>query len=182
MIALPPNTIINPGFKLMLMGSGRHGKGTFCDIALRYFGITSLSSSRYACDTFLFDKIKDRFGYATADECYADRHRDDAMRELWYQEIFDFNTPNRDRLGRGIFALAPIYDGVRDDLEFGELKSAGAFDLSVWIDASKRVPPEPSSSIKVTADHADVILTNNGTPAEFVAKVHAFLSLLKAPL
>lgn len=163
---------------LMVMGHGRHGKGTFCTLAKQHFNLSSMGSSLYACNTFLFEMLREKFGYATVAECYADRHRNDAMRELWYKEIFAFNTPDRTRLGRGIYAEAPIYDGVRDDLEFLALKQAGLIDLSIWIDASERMPLEPETSIKVNASHADIILTNNSTVAEFEAKVIALLRAL----
>lgn len=163
---------------IMVMGHGRHGKGTFCQIAAKLFNLTSMGSSLYACNTFLFEQIRHQFGYATAEECFADRHRDDAMRELWYKAIFGYNTPDRTRLGRGIFEIADIYDGVRDDQEFYALKDAGFIDLAIWIDASERMPLEPATSIKVTANDADIIITNNTTEAEFEAKVIRLLSTL----
>ena len=172
---------INPrdfGLNLMVMGHGRHGKGTFGDIARNEFGLISLGSSRYACDTFMFDQLKDEYGYQSADECFADRHRSDAMRELWYKGIFGYNTPDRTRLGRGIFEQATIYDGIRDDQEFYALKQAGAFDLAIWIDASDRMPPEPEGSIKVSANDADIILTNNGTPEAYAEKVRRLLLVM----
>ena len=166
------------GLSLMVMGHGRHGKGTFGDIARAEFGLISLGSSRFACDTFLFDQLKAEYGYTSADECFADRHQSDAMRELWYKAIFGYNTPDRTRLGRGIFEQATIYDGIRDDQEFYALKAAGAFDLAIWIDASERLPAESGSSIKVSAADADIILTNNGTPEEYAEKVRRLLRVL----
>lgn len=161
----------------MVMGHGRHGKGTFCEIAARY-GIKSMGSSRYACDTFLFEQLKDTYGYADAESCYQDRHRDDAMRQVWYQAIFDYNTPDRTRLGRGIFSVASIYDGVRDDQEFLALKEANAFDLAIWVDASERLPKEAATSIKVGMEHADIVIMNNGTPEAYERSVKALLKAL----
>ena len=169
--------ILHP-LHLMIMGSGRHGKGTFCDIAFKYFGLTSLGSSWFACQTFLFDKLKDRFGYTSVEECFNDRHRDDAMRQLWYQEILAYNTPDLTRLGAGIYAQADFYEGVRDDKEYAALREAGFIDLAIWIDASERMPAEPSTSIKVTADDADIVITNNGTPEAFERKVVRLLRVL----
>lgn len=168
------------GLKLMLMGQGRHGKGTFCDIALSEFGITHMSSSRYACEVSLFEQLREEYGYTTLDECYADRHRNDAMRETWYKAILGFNTPDLTRLGRAIFDVATIYDGIRDDTEFSALKAAGAFDLAIWVDASDRLPPESAGSIKVSAADADIIITNNGSPEEYANKVRRLLRVLCA--
>jgi len=46
------------------------------------------------------------------------------------------------------------------------------FDLIIWVDASERIDyVEPSSSISVTKEHADIVLTNNGTLEQLEAKV-----------
>lgn len=44
--------------RIMLMGYGEHGKGTFCDIAREHFQLNSVSSSMAAAIHFLYDKIR----------------------------------------------------------------------------------------------------------------------------
>lgn len=48
--------------RLMVMGSGRHGKGTFCKLAASFFDLSSVSSSQFACETFLFEDLKSQMG------------------------------------------------------------------------------------------------------------------------
>jgi dephospho-CoA kinase len=150
------------------MGHGQHGKGTACKILKREFGINSISSSQFACDTFLFRQLEKELGYSTKEECYNDRHN---HRKLWYERILAYNTPNLTRLGAQLFQQYDIYDGIRDRSEFLALSDARTFDLAIWVDASERMPLESEESIKVTADDADVIITNNGSPKDFERKL-----------
>lgn len=157
---------------IMLLGYGRSGKGTFCTVAEKMFGITSIASSRMACELYLFDLFKDKFGYATVDECYADRHN---HRELWYREIQNLNTPDKTTLGRQIYARHPIYDGCRDRDEFEALKAAGLIDLVIWVDAGDRVPPESEKSMNLTIDDADIVIRNYGDEASYLLKVERLI-------
>src|SRR5690606_3625161 len=114
-------------------GYKRHGKDTACEYLRDRYGISFASSSETACNLFLFDQIKDQFGYKTKEECFEDRHN---HRELWFNAIRDYNIPDMARLGRQIFAQNDVYCGIRNDEEFYALKERGLFDLAVWVDAS----------------------------------------------
>lgn len=159
--------------KLMVMGHGQHGKGTFCAIAAHEFGLKCTSSSLFACHAFIFQAMKGQ--YSSMAECYADRHN---HRALWYRMILDFNTPDLTRLGRGIFEQHQIYDGIRDINEFSALKSAGLFDLAIWVDASERMPKEDASSISVHRGCADLVIENNDSQAEYEVRVRRVLRAL----
>lgn len=145
--------------KLIIFGYAQHGKDTACEYLRDRYGLTFSASSMFACRTFLFDQLKDRFGYRSMKACFEDRG---AHRQLWYEAIRDYNTPDRTRLGRGIFAEHDVYCGIRDREEFEALRAEGAFDLAIWIDASERRPPESSDSMKLTRDDADLVVDNNG--------------------
>jgi len=145
--------------KLIIFGYAQHGKDTACLYLRDRYGLSFSASSMFACRAFLYEQIKDRFGYTSLKACFEDRG---AHRQLWYEAIRDYNTPDRTRLGRGIFAEHQVYCGIRDRDEFEALRAAGAFDLAIWIDASQRKPPESSSSMKLTSDDADLVLDNNG--------------------
>ena len=52
------------------------------------FGMTFESSSQAAADIFLYDLLKDKYGYNTPEECFEDRMN---HRAEWYEAICDYN-------------------------------------------------------------------------------------------
>lgn len=50
---------------------------------------------------------------------------------------------------------------MRDKEEIKECIKQGLFDLIVWVDASKRLPEEDSSSFNIDISCADIIIDNN---------------------
>jgi len=160
---------------IMVIGYGRSGKGTFCKIAKELFNLSSIASSRMACELFLFDLFKDKMGYADVEACYADRHN---HRQLWYEEIQAINSPDKTTLGTEIYKRHPIYDGCRDRDEFEALKAAGMIDLVIWIDAGERIEPESIKSMNLTINDADVVIRNHDDEASYCPKVIRFLTTL----
>ena len=55
----------------------------------------------------------------------------------------------------------------------------GLFDLIIWVDASERLPKEPSTSFNIDKSCADIIVENNGTLEEFVQKTKNIGNILK---
>jgi len=153
--------------KLLIIGNARHGKDTLAELLQEHFGLSFLSSSQAAVDIFLYDLLKDKYNYKSPEECFNDRinHRDE-----WYIEICNYNKDNRARLALDITKRASCYVGMRDKEEFDECKKQGIFDLIIWVDASERLPLEPSTSFNITKSDADIIVENNGTYQEFVEK------------
>jgi len=153
--------------KLLILGNARHGKDTLAELFQEYFGLTFLSSSQAAADIFLYDLLKGKYDYQTPEECFNDRvnHRDE-----WYLEICNYNKDNRARLATDITKRVSCYVGMRDKAEFDECKKQGIFDLIIWVDASKRLPEEPSTSFNISKSDADIIVENNGTFDEFKEK------------
>lgn len=160
----------------MLMGEGDCGKGTFSKFIAAEYGLSTMSSSEHACDLFMFDKLKDKYGYSTPLECYNDRRN---HRVEWYEGIYDFNKDNLTALAESLYSQYDIYDGVRHILEFNAIKKAGLFDISIWIDAGERTEGESQDSISVTREMADIIILNNGTEEEFLLKIQRVFSLLR---
>ena len=150
---------ILPAFKLMVMGYGRHGKDTVCDILSDVYGL-SFKSSSYAAATFLYDKLKDEFGYTSVDECFNDRHN---HRQRWFNEIAKLTEQDQTKLARHIFQNSAIYCGIRRLEEFEAAKKEKLFYTSIWVDASARVAPEGVESCTVTPSCAEYVLSNNGT-------------------
>jgi hypothetical protein len=84
-------------------------------------------------------------------------------RQEWYEQIAAYNTPDKARLAREIYAEADMYVGIRSLDEFFAVRREGLFDYAIWVDASKRLPPESAASCTVTPLQADMTLDNNGT-------------------
>lgn len=151
---------------LMVCGYGRHGKDQFCE----FMGIPFKSSSEIALDIVIWPKWG-RYIYANKQECFDDRHNN---RQVWFGLIADMCKDDEAALGKVIFKDDPIYCGCRRKEEFEALRKGGHFDMSVWIDAGLRLPPEPSTSCTITPDMCNVVITNNGTLDEFERKVKEF--------
>ena len=153
--------------KILILGNARHGKDTLAELFNQHFGLTFMSSSQASADFFLYNQLKDKYGYTTSEECFEDRvnHRDE-----WYQAICDYNKDNRARLAQDILSRTDCYVGMRDKEEFNECVKQKLFDIIIWVDASKRLPLEPGTSFNINMSDADVIVENNGTFEEFVEK------------
>lgn len=109
-------------------------------------------------------------GCYAAIKCYEDRH---SWRPFWHDEITRYCEQDGDlaRLAREIFSANDVYCGCRNDREFLAARAEGAFDYAVWVDASRRCPLEPSSSMKLEMWMADFVLDNNGPEAELAPRV-----------
>jgi len=161
--------------KILILGNARHGKDTLAELFQEHFGLTVMSSSQASVDFFLYDQLKDKYGYKTPDECFNDRvnHRDE-----WYLAICDYNKDNRARLAQDILSRTDCYVGMRDKMEFDECVKQGLFDLIIWVDASDRLPSEPTTSFNINKSDADIVIENNGTYQEFVEKATRIGKLL----
>lgn len=151
--------------KLIVIGYGRHGKDTFCEIATNMFGFSFVSSSWFCADTLIFPTLKDKYGYQNVEECYNDRHK---YRGEWFDLIADYNKNDPSLLGKQILSEYDIYCGLRRKEELLSLLEQGVCDYVIWVDASDRLPPEDVSSCTVTPDMADVVVYNNDSYDEFV--------------
>ena len=154
--------------KLLIIGNMRHGKDTFAELLNEEFGYTFESSSQSAANIFLYDELKDKYGYKTPEECFEDRVN---HREEWYLAICNYNKDDRARLAKGILERSDCYVGMRDRDEIEECMRQGIFDLIIWVDASDRLPNEDASSFNIDKSCADIIIENNGTFEEFKTKV-----------
>jgi len=153
--------------KVLILGNARHGKDTLAELFNQYFGLTFMSSSQASADFFLYNQLKDKYGYTSSEECFEDRVN---HREEWYQAICNYNKDNRARLAQDILSRSDCYVGMRDKEEFNECVKQKLFDLIIWVDASKRLPLEPGTSFNINMSDADIIVENNGTYEEFVEK------------
>lgn len=153
---------INPDTnnKIAVLGHARHGKDTLAGLLARHYGFTFTSSSLFGAEKAVkpwLEKWHD-MTYRTLEDMYADRVN---HRSLWYQAIAEYNTPDKARLGRELLSEFDLYVGLRNVDELNALKKEKAFSTVLWIDASKRLPPEPDTSCNITPDDCDLIIDNN---------------------
>lgn len=150
--------------KLLIMGWGRHGKDSVCEILTDKFGFKFVSSSYFMAEKVLFPALKDKYGYETVQQCYDDRHN---HRAEWFDIIAATNEEDAATLGKAIFKEYDIYCGLRNEREFVAMKEQKVFDYAIWVDASDRgMPPEDLNSCTVHKGLADIVLYNNGTLAD----------------
>ena len=159
--------------KLLVIGHGRHGKDTVCEILRDKYGYTFESSSQFCSKLFIYDQLKDKYGYSSEEQCYADRHN---HRTEWYDAICDYNVPDAARLGREMFASYDIYCGLRNKKEFHAMKNAGVFDYAIWVDRSDHLPPESKNSMSLEQWMADYTIDNNGTLSDLKFNLHSLIS------
>lgn len=164
----------SPKRKLMVCGHGRHGKDTLCEL-LQKHGFTFQSSSS-AASKFIYEVLKDKYGYKDAEGCFNDRAN---HRKEWFDLICEYNKDNPTALAELIYKDSDIYCGIRSLREFNKGKEEGLFDLSIWVDASKRLPAEGEDSNEIKSEHCDIVIHNNGTLEEFEATVNNLLTLIK---
>jgi hypothetical protein len=153
--------------KVLILGNARHGKDTLAELFNEHFGLTFMSSSQASADIFLYDQLKDKYGYSSPEECFNDRIN---HREEWYLSICDYNKDNRARLAQDILNRVDCYVGMRDKEEFNECVNQKLFDLIIWVDASKRLPLEPGTSFNINISDVDIVIENNDTFERFVEK------------
>ena len=111
----------------------------------------------------MFELLKDKYGYASEEECYLDRHN---HRAEWYDAICAYNQPDATRLGKEIFKQHDIYCGLRNKREFFAMKNTGVFDYAIWVDRSMHLPAESKKSMSLKQWMADYTIDNNGTLEE----------------
>ncbi len=151
--------------KLMVCGYARHGKDQFCE----FMGLSYASSSMAALDEAIWPVMG--HNYESKEQCFEDRIN---HRAEWHRLITEYNTPDLTRLARAILKDNDVYCGIRNRDEFHAARRASLFDLSVWIDAGDRMPPESLDSCKMMKEDCDIIITNNGTLEEFMVKAVQF--------
>lgn len=162
---------------IFVTGHGRHGKDTVAQLMHDYGGYRICDSSRFVCDAAVFPTLGPKYGYASPQECYEDRHQ---HRKEWFDLISAYNAEGHE-LAEALFQDHDVYTGLRSKREldaFCALPDANPF--VVWVDASDRLPPEPATSLTITAADAHWHIDNNGPEEELRGKVGTLLTVLAA--
>jgi len=158
--------------KWMVCGNARHGKDTVSLYLTVVYGLQYESSSLFVCRRFIFDRLAPLYGYATVEECYADRGN---HRKEWFDLIVEYNGEHLDRVSREIFEEHDIYCGLRNIDELNASKANKTHDFEIWVDASKRKSLEPATSLTITADDCSHYVDNNGTLIELFENVDTLM-------
>jgi hypothetical protein len=159
--------------KIFVIGHGRHGKDTVGEMIQDICGLTFESSSMFCAEHVVTPWLADLgITYDSLDACYEDRIN---HRVEWYNAIRAFNEGNEARLASAIFDKYDMYVGIRSRIEF--LAARGLSDLSIWVEASERVP-QVDPTCKILSTDCDIIVDNNGTEEELREKMARLLKLI----
>jgi len=162
---------------LMVIGHGRHGKDTVSALIADQFDLTWGASSFLLSERVVYPVLKDRYGYRSVAECFDDRSN---HRAEWFDTIAAYNAGDPARFTRELYDVYDIYCGLRNRDEFVAARKEGLIDLTIWVDASERMPPEDSASCTVTKADADIVIDNNGTEAELERRLINLARVLRA--
>lgn len=172
---LAPNKIYPQltGYKFLVLGHAEHGKDTICDILQNVYGMTSVSSSWYACENVVmpafFENNQDQEVYASVDSCYADRAN---HRKFWFDAIAAYNHYEPQRLAIDLLTEYDVYNGMRNPLEYQAVLASNLFDEIFWVDASFRKPLEAGSSMRIPYDSSMRVINNNLNVACAASDLH----------
>lgn len=156
--------------KLLVIGHGRHGKDTLCEVLRDDFNMNFVSSSEFCAKNVVWPVLRQWYHYKDWKECYEDRHN---MRDEWFRAIADYNKHEPDRLTKAILEKHDIYCGMRNIKEFEV--AVQHFDLVVWVE-NPRLPKEDISSFSIPKEEADFVIMNDGTKKQFQRKVRRVFS------
>ena len=154
--------------KIFIVGPGRHGKDTVALMIQANLGLTFTSSSLFVAERACRPWLAEQYGieYETLQECYADRVN---HRLKWREAIEDYCGDDLQRMSRELFAEFDLYVGIRRREEF--LASRRLADISIWVDASDRVPTK-DVSLDILPDDCTIAIANNGSLADLSCKVN----------
>lgn len=162
--------------KLLIIGHGRHGKDTVAEYLDTMFGVRFKSSSVHCAENVVYPILKDKYGYESVHDCFADRSN---HRAEWYDLISDYCKDDLARIGREIFEVSDIYCGLRNKREFHAIKNNGLVDYTIWVDRSDWLETEPKSSMSLEPWVADYVIDNNGTLEQLYRNTYELYMYLK---
>lgn len=145
--------------KLLIIGHARHGKDTMAEKIRDKMGLAFTSSSIFVGEECIWPSWgMER--YKTFDDMFADRVN---YRKTWADLISAYNTPDKTRTAKTMLDRGyDMYVGMRRADEFHACQAINLFDHIIWVDALKRLPPEPKDSNEMVPAMADLYFDNNG--------------------
>jgi dephospho-CoA kinase len=153
--------------KVLVIGHARHGKTTVSQILSSHFGLSFKDTSDAVCEIVIFDKLKDKFGYKTKEECFADKEN---KRKEWFDAIKEYNEMDKTRLAKIIMENYDIYCGLRDATQMYLCQKEGVFDVTIAV-YNPRVREESKESMNFNIiDYSDYVIVNNGDISDLKEK------------
>lgn len=147
------------GKKILIIGHAQHGKDTLAELCHNLYNLKFKSSSQAAMDIFIYDVLKEKYGYTSKEECFADRVN---RRAEWADLITNYNIPDRSKLARGILESSDIYVGMRKSEEIRACRKEGIIDYVIGV-YNPRVPLESRESFDIDLwQESDFIIPNAG--------------------
>lgn len=154
--------------KYLIIGHARHGKDTVAEILNKNFGMTFDSSSLAAAKIFIFDALKEKYGYENFGACFQDRGN---KRKEWHDLIVEFNKDDKTRLAKEILKNNDIYVGMRSDAELKACLAEDLFELVIGV-YNPRMPEEDKESFDIDFwNSCDFVIPNIGTLEDLEKKV-----------
>ena len=161
-------------YKLLVIGHMRHGKDTVAAMIQENTGMSFKSSSEMAAEIFIYDELKDKYGYTTFMECFEDRMN---HRAEWHDLIKNYNTPDKAKLAKEILKHNDMYVGMRSQAEIDKCIEDNIFDLIVGVfDPNK--PLEPKDSFDIDLFTSSDIIIPTGDLEVVKEKVRKFCEYL----
>lgn len=158
--------------KLLVIGHGRHGKDTVCEMLRDAYGWRFISSSLFAAERAVWPAIGD--DYTNVLDMYEDRSN---RRSEWFDAIAAYCSEDPARLAREMLDEGhDIYCGMRSRREFEAARPL--FDDVVWVDRSAHLPEESGDSMQLCERDATVVLENNGSLVDLRDRVSLLHSLV----
>lgn len=158
--------------KILIIGQARHGKDTLAEYLSSKMKLKFSPSSEFVANE-IYPFLKEKYNYTSVKQCFEDRvnHRSE-----WFDFICDYNKDDKARLTKEILKTNDIYVGLRckDELDIAK----PLFDIIIYVDASQRCSPEPTSSCTITKWDGDIIITNDDTLEDFYKKVDNLISVI----
>lgn len=143
--------------KILILGHARHGKDTVAQMISDETGLKFESSSMAAAKIFIYDYLKDKYGYNSFKDCYEDRIN---HRKEWHDLICDYNKNDRAGLARDVLSINDMYVGMRSNVELEE--SQGLFDIILGIfDPDKPLESKDSFDIDLFRVSDYIVITGN---------------------
>lgn len=170
-------TMGDRALNILIIGHKGHGKD---EVGLRLSKLLECeyrSSSLFMCEKAVFPTLAPLYGYSTIQECYEDR---DNHRKEWFDLIYAYNETSPTRTADELLAVAPIYVGMRNRIEFEANMQKRNFDIVMWVEASDRKPQESSDSMQLTEEDADYFIDNNGSLSALQAQLEYYADLISA--
>jgi len=142
-------------YKLLIIGHMRHGKDTVAEMIEEFTGMSFKSSSEMAAEIFIYDELKDKYGYSSFIECFEDRVN---HRAEWHDLIKNYNIDDKAKLGKEILKYNDMYVGMRSQVEIDKCIKDGIFDMIIGVyDPDKPLEPKDSFDINLFAT-SDIII------------------------